>query len=167
VFAAVAVIVVAAAITTVLLVRQSGESVGRTASATTSTAFAGSPYDLTELPAETDLRVIGEASFVSISIPGADGKLTSYGIGSDLPAMQALSKAIQAAKAVDAQSLGPVASGAGAPAKVAALIFVLPSRQTLTFSLDLDKGIIKRGSRIWRPAGNLKALIEAATAQPN
>ena len=134
--------------------------------AATSTTDAGSPYDLTELAGEVDLGLVGQASFASISISGAGGRLTSYGVSSDLPAMQALSRAIQDAKEVDAQSLGPVATGGGAPTATSTIVFVLPSRETLTFTLDLDHGLISRGNGTWRPAGDLRALVEAATTRP-
>lgn len=162
-----AVVVVAAVALTALLVGQSRDDARRVAeAAATSTTGVAAPYDLTELPADTDLDVIEDASFVSILIPNDSGRLTSYGVGSSLPAMQALTKAILDADQVDAQGAGSVTSGASALAFASTLTFVLASRETLTFTLDLDQGLISRGDKAWRPKGDLKALVEAATAGP-
>ena len=164
-FAVVSVIVVAAAALTVLLIQQSRDIAPRTAeAAATSTTGVTSPYDLTELPAETNLDLTEDASFVSILVPSDAGVPTSYGISSDLVAAQALSKAIRDAEEVGAEIAAATTEG-GSPTG-STIIFVLPSRDTITFVLDLEQGLVSRGGRVWRPSGDLRALVEAATAGP-
>lgn len=170
VITAVAVVVIAAVVVTALLVdrnRNDARRAAAAAAAATSTTGFTSPYDLTELPVGADLDVIGGASFASLSIMSADGKLTSYGVDSTIPAMQALTKAILDAEEVSGGVAATAAGGDGSVATARSTItFVLPSRETLTFALDLDRGLISRQARVWRPDGELKALVEAATARP-
>ena len=100
---------------------------------------------------------------MSIYVPNESGTLTSYGVSSDLPATQALSEAIRKADEVGADE---AAATLGAKAADSTITFVLPSRDTLTFALYLEQGMIARGSQVWRPDGDLKALVEAAIAGP-
>jgi len=37
---------------------------------------------------------------------------------------------------------------------------------TLTFTLDLDHGLIGRDGQVWKTAGDLKSLVAAVTAGP-
>jgi hypothetical protein len=141
--------------------------------AATSTTGATSPYDLTELPPVIDLSVVAGASFVSILVPNEAGTLTSYGVSADVPAARELIEAILDAEEIDPESVtapaGSASETSAAPAGEASsptITFVLPTRETLTFVLDLDRGIIRRGERAWRPADDLRALIAAATAGP-
>jgi hypothetical protein len=162
------VVVMAAIVVAVFLVDRSHDNARRAAaSAATSTTGVTSPYDLTELPADTDLDVIGSAAFVSIYVPNESGTLTSYGISSDLPAAQAITKAVLEAKEMDAETAAS-ATGAttGGTTGASTMTFVLPTRETLTFGLNLEQGLIVRGSQTWRPNGDLKALVEAAVAGP-
>ena len=46
------------------------------------------------------------------------------------------------------------------------MTFVLASRQTLTFTLDLDQGLVSRQGQTWLPQGDLKTLVEAAIKSP-
>lgn len=113
-----------------------------------------SPYDMTEAPATADLKIIKDARFVSIDLKAASGKLTSYMLDASLPAMQALETAVLKAKKVD----GTVASGGST------ITFVTAGRQTVTFDLDVDQGLVGRGGKAWRPSGDLKALVTTATS---
>ncbi|MFH0915634.1 MAG: hypothetical protein V1912_04215 [bacterium] len=150
-------------IVAVVVAEQRQESGRRAAEvAATSTTGVTSPYDLTELPADSDLNLIEEASFASITVPVENDKLTSYGVGSGRPAMQALTEAIR-----DAEEIGEEAASLPPTDTDSTITFVLPSRQTLTFNIDLETGLIARGSRVWRPQGDLAALVGAATTGPN
>lgn len=172
------VIVAAVAVAVVAVNRDRDETRLGAALATTSTAGIVSPYDLRELPADADLDVVGDASFISLTLPNKVGGQTSYGISLELPAAQALCKAIQNADKVDGSSQAGATSadqgtamqqGAQAAAdlgNVATMTFVLPSRETLTFGLDFDRGLISRCGMVWRVDGNLRALTEAATVAP-
>jgi hypothetical protein len=132
--------------------------------AATSTTEAVSPYDLTEMPAETDPEMVEGASFISILVPNEAGTLTSYGISADLATAQALVTAILEAEEVEITPAGPDTTTAGVSTPT--LTFVFPTRETLTFVLDLAQGTISRGEQTWRPGGDLRALVEAATAAP-
>jgi hypothetical protein len=157
------VIVMAAIIVTVLLVDRHRDNDRRAAAAAaTSTTEVTSPYDLTEMPVDTNLDVVEDAAFVSIYVPNESGKLTSYGISSGLPAAEALTKAIKRADKVD----GVVATATAGGADVSTITFVFPTRDTLTFTLDIERGLIARGDQAWRPDGDLAALVKAATAGP-
>jgi hypothetical protein len=113
-----------------------------------------SPYDMTEASATADLKIIKDARFVSIDLKASSGKLTSYMLDASLPAMQALEAAVLKAKKVD----GAVASGGST------ITFVTAGRQTVTFDLDVDQGLVGRGGHAWRASGDLKALVTAATS---
>jgi hypothetical protein len=181
-------LIIAIAVVAILLDRERDEARRAAAIAATSTTGVSSPYDFTELPDEVDLDVIEDASFVSILVPNETGELTSYGVSMDLPAAKALADAVRDADEVDAETAASVlengAMSEGAPstdpagagttgtdstgARVAdaALTFVLPGRETLTFLMDLDQGLIAREGRAWQVDGDLRALVLAATASP-
>jgi hypothetical protein len=165
VMAAALVVIMAAIVVAVVLVDRSQDRADREAAqaATATTSGVASPYDLVELPVEAGLDSIEDAAFVSIYLPNEDGTLTSYGISADLPATQALSEAIRKADDVGDDE---AAAALGAKAADSTITFVLPSRDTLTFALYLEQGMIARGSQVWRPDGDLKALVEAAVAKP-
>jgi len=163
---AAALIVVMAVVVAAILLAGRGDDEADRASKDGATAGASevaSPYDLVELPAETQLHLIEDAAFVSVFLPNDAGTLTSYGISSDLPATKALSEAI-----LESDEIGndDAAEALGAKAAGSTITFVLPSRETLTFALYLDQGMIARGAQVWRPEGDLKALVEAAVAGP-
>jgi hypothetical protein len=167
VIAAGAVIVIGAIVATIVLVDHNRDSARRAAAiAATSTTGIASPYDLTELPADTDLNVIADASFVSILIPNDGGKLTSYGINAKLPGVQALAAAIMNAEEVSVATTATTTAGAAGAASSSSIIFVMSSDETMTFSLDLAQGLVARDGQTWRPKGDLKALTKAATAAP-
>ncbi len=50
-----------------------------------------------------------------------------------------------------------------APELASTITFVLSSRQTVTFELDLPGGLLYREGRAFRPDGDVVALVEAAT----
>ncbi len=145
---------------------------------TQAVAAAGvtSPYDLTELSPTADLDVVEDAAFVSIFVPNESAKMTSYAINSGLPAARALMEAIRNSEEVGAEaattatSVAAAESSAGDDSESAALTptitFVFPSRDILTFVLDLERGLISRGGQTWRPDGDLNALVETAIAGP-
>ena len=166
VIAAAGVVAVGAIVATVVLVDQNREDSRRAAAvAATSTTGASSPYDLTELPADTDLDAIVDASFLSLLIPNDEGRLTSYGVNAKLPGAQTLAKAIMDAEEVNV-TITTITAGTAGTVSGSSIIFVFPSRATLTFNVDLGQGLVARGGKTWRPKGDLKALIKAATSAP-
>ena len=167
--AAIALIVVMAAIVvTVLLVDRSRDDERRAAAAAaTSTTGITSPYDLAELPADTDLDVVDDAAFVSIFVPNESGTLTSYGVSAAVTAARALIEAIKDADEVDAATAAAVTGATTEGTATASTItFVFATRDTLTFVVDLQQGLIARGNRAWKTDGDLRGLVEAATAGP-
>jgi len=181
-------LIIAIAVVAIVLDRERDDARRAAAIAATSTTGVSSPYDFAELPGEVDLDMIEDASFVSILIPNETGDLTSYGVSMDLPAAVALADAVRDADEVDPETaadvLGNSAMNEGAPStnpagggttgtdsggagvSGAALTFVLPSRETLTFLMDLEQGLIAREGRAWQVDGDLQALVRAATAGP-
>ena len=132
---------------------QSGRG-GRSSTTTTvSTAAVGaSPYDLIEAPGDFEFTTLGEAKFASILLETPEG-LTSYMVAADQAAFEALARSVEAARAVDE----PV------PGASSTLTFVLPDRVTVTFVLDTAAGLIAREGTVWRPEGDLAALVRAIT----
>jgi hypothetical protein len=125
-------------------------------------ASVGSPYDLVEMRADTDFNALSKAAFLSIYVPDDAGNLTSYGVSSDLPAAQALTEAVQNGEAVDSAEAQAALDGD----TTSTLTFVLPSRETVTFALYLEQGMIQREGRTWRPAGDLATLVQSAIKSP-
>jgi uncharacterized protein YpmB len=161
------IIVIAIIAVTLVLVDRSHDQARRAAQVSaTSTPTVTSPYDLTELPAATDLGKVKDAAFVSIFVPNKEGKLTSYGVTSELPAARALSQAIQGAKEVTPDVAATLSGATGTAGAISTVTFVFEGRETLTFTLDLDHGLIGRQGKVWRPEGDLKALVAAAVAGP-
>jgi hypothetical protein len=176
-------LIIAITVVAIVLDRERDEARRAAAIAATSTTGVSSPYDFTELPDEVDLDVIEDASFVSVLVPNETGELTSYGVSMDLPAAKALADAVRDAHELDAETAATIAGAAstsddrtgtgtadtdptGAGVAGAALTFVLPGRETLTFLMDLDQGLIAREGRAWQVDGDLQALVQAATASP-
>jgi hypothetical protein len=164
------VVVMAAVAVTLLLVDRSRDEARRDANNGETTTMVASPYDFTELPADTDLDTVDDAAFVSVFVPNDTGGMTSYKIASEGPAAAALVDAIRGSDKTDADATATTSgTTAGAPENAAltpTITFVFPSRDTLTFTLDLEQGLIARGGQSWRPDGDLKALIETAIARP-
>lgn len=136
------------------------------ASSTTSTTkrhTVSSQKALTEAPAKTDLRMIQNVSFVSISLVDASGPEKSYGVSAAREPAQKLIEAVRSAKKVEGKSTSTVT---GQQSEHSSLIFVLSTRQTLTFTMDLASGLISRSGETWRPEGDLKELIAAAIKKP-
>lgn len=162
--AAALVLVMAAVVVAVVLVERSDDAgEGAAATAATATTAVASPYDLVELPAEAGLEKVEDSAFISLYLPNADGTLTSYGISSHLDTAQALTAAVLGSDEVDADA---AAAALGSRAADSTMTFVLATRETITFALYLDQGMIARGAQVWRPQGDLKALVQAATAGP-
>ncbi len=162
----VAVVVVVAVVAT----RDSDPDDARLADEGASAAVT-SPFDMTELPADTSLDLVSEASFVSILVPNENGSLTSYGVSADLPAARALAVAVADAEQVDEDIAASVTAttvplASGSTGGTATITFVLASRETLSFALALDEGLIAREGKAWRPEGDLRALVEAAIKSP-
>jgi len=153
-------LIVAVTVVAILVDRNRDEARRAAAIAATSTTGVTSPYDFAELPPDTDLETIETASFVSILIPNAAGKPTSYGVSADLPAAWALIAAIRGAEELDDDAAATVATAGNA------ITFVLPTRQTVAFALDLEQGLVARGGRAWRPEAELSDLVAAAVAEP-
>jgi hypothetical protein len=161
------VVVLAAIAVTVVLIDRSHDRARRAAEeAATSASAVASPYDLTERPSETNLAEIKNAAFVSILVPNKAGKLTSYGVDSDLQVAQTLAKAIESAEEVTPDVAATLDGSTDTPGVTTTITFVFSSRETLTFTLDLDHGLIGRGAQVWRPDGDLKALVAAAITSP-
>lgn len=163
--AAALIVIMAVIVAAILLAGRGDDEAGRqtTDPMDAGASGAASPYDLVELPMETGLDSIEDAAFVSIFLPNDAGTLTSYGVSSELPAAQALSEAVRKSDEVDEDE---AAAALGAKAADSTITFVFPSRETLTFALYLDQGMIGRGAQVWRPDGDLKALVETAIAGP-
>jgi hypothetical protein len=162
-------VVLAAIVVALVLVDRRDDARREAATTDTLGTAAALPLDFTELPADTDLDAVVDASFVSIFIPNESGDPTGYGINSDLPAAKALAEAIK-----DGEELGPEAAAtltgasdgvSGTGTTVASTItFVFADNSTITFALDLDRGLVARGEQAWQPDGDLRALVEAAVA---
>ncbi len=126
-----------------------------------------SPYDFSELPDQKGPGEVKRASYVSIMLADAAGSLTSYGANATLPTAKALLDAVGSADEVDsatAAALGQGAQGAADGATASTLTFVFPDRSTLTYTLYLDRGLIARGTRAWKPEGDLQKLVQAVVA---
>ena len=155
-------VIIAAAVLFVLA--RQGPGNGRTDADDEGVASAGgvtSPYDLTEVGGELDFDVLEDSTFVSILTTNSEGKPTSYMADAAGGPAQALIQAVRKADKIDTPP-----STAAAQDMVATLTFVLPSRLTVTFALDLDEGLIWREGIAWRPEGDLASLIQAATTAP-
>jgi uncharacterized protein YpmB len=161
------IVVMAIVVVTVVLVNRSHDQARQAAqTSATSAPSVTSPYDLTELPAATDLGEVKDAAFISVFVPNSDGKLTSYGISSGRPATQALSRAVERAEKVTPDVAATLIGAAGQASATSTLTFVFASRDTLTFTLDLEHSLIGRQGQVWRPDGDLKTLIAEAIAGP-
>lgn len=145
----------------------------RTASQGTSDTGAAtavtSPYDFSELPQDSGPAEVESASYVSILLADEAGQVTAYGLDSGMPAAEALKRAVLGASEVDSvvvSSLTTLASTASSEAAeiLSTLTFVFADRGKLTFNLYVEQGLVARGDRAWRVAGDLAALIEAAAA---
>jgi hypothetical protein len=159
-------VIVATGFLAIIATVQSRENARREAeSAATSSTQVTSPYDVTELTGELNMDLLKDATFVSIMVPNAEGRPTSYMVDAGSDAAKNLIAAVRKAPEVKVQGSQSPASTAGAAAG-STLTFMLPSRQIVTFSLDLDTGTITRQGRAWHPRGDLSALIDAATTAP-
>lgn len=164
------VVLVAVIVVVVLLVGQSHDEMSRAGiDPGTLTPETTSPYDLTELPLNTNLETIDDTAFVSLLIKNDDGTSTSYGISSNRPAAQALIEAIKKADDISQASVStttPSDTIDGDWRERSTITFVLASRDILTFAVDLEHGVISRGDQVWRPDGDLRTLVETAIAEP-
>jgi hypothetical protein len=151
--AAGALVVVLAVVIPIVVTQTRDEGVRSQGNSADGARSVSSPYDMTEVPATADLKIIKDSKFVSLAIKGASGKLTSYGLDSSLSSVKALETAVMDAKEVDAT----VAAGGST------ITFVYSNRQTVTFNLDVDRGLVSRGGKTWRTQGDLKALVTSAT----
>jgi len=161
--AVILIVVIAVAVTVLLLERGREDRQGPASQTTESGTLVTSPYDLSELPPDTDLDRVEEAALVSVFVPDENGTLTSYGMRAELSVARALMMAVRDAEEVDTDAAAAQLGGEVAESR---LTFVLPSRETLTFALYLDQGLIARDGGVWRPKGDLQALVRAATAGP-
>lgn len=161
--AVILVVAIAATVTVLLLERGREEGQGPLFQTTASDTLVTSPYDLSELPPDTDLERVEEAALVSVFVPDENGTLTSYGMRADLSAARALIMAVRDAEEIDPDVAAAQLSGKAPESR---LTFVFPSRETLTFALYLDQGLIARDTGVWRPKGDLQTLVRAATAGP-
>jgi hypothetical protein len=158
-------VIVATGFLAIIANQQARENARRkAASDATSTTNVTSPYDVTEVTGELDLSIVEDATFVSILIPNAEGKPTSYMVDSDSDAAQKIIDAVRKAPEVKPDD-GTTATTAAA-AFDSTLTFMLPSRQTVTFTMNLDTGVLTRDGTSWHPRGDLQVLVTAATAAP-
>ncbi|MHB9148932.1 MAG: hypothetical protein ACYC33_02425 [Thermoleophilia bacterium] len=140
--------------TAAYLVAQGGYESRASTTTTTTVAAVASPYDLTEAPADVDLTTLPDARFASILLETPDG-ITSYMVAAGQDPFVALAEAVGAAEEVD----GP------APSTSSTLTFVLADRVTVTFVMDTLTGLVAREGKVWRPEGDLAALVRAITEQ--
>ncbi len=157
--------VAAVIVVVVLLVTGGGDETDDTSGPGTDIGITNitSPYDVHELPADSDLGDVESATLVSISLVTTEGGVAYYGLSSDTEPAQALIKAVADAKELEATEVSTTEAGAeGTPAAVSTLTFLLPDRGTLTFDLDTGQGTITRNGQAWQVEGDLAALIDAA-----
>jgi hypothetical protein len=160
-------VVVAAAVLAVIATYQSRERDRQAAeSAATSSTDVTSPYDVTEVTGELDLDILEDATFLSILAPNAEGEFISYMADADGDAAKALIDAVRKAPEVKLDN-SEGSTTTAASAVTSTLTFMLPSRQIVTFTLDLDAGILTRQGQAWRPRADLEALVETATTAPS
>jgi hypothetical protein len=158
-------VIVATGFLAIIANQQARENARRqAASDATSTTNVTSPYDVTEITGDLDLGILEDATFVSILIPNAEGKPTGYMVDADSDAARKIIDAVRKAPEVkpeDDATATTVSAGSGST-----LTFMLPSRQTVTFAVNLDTGVLTRDGTAWHPRGDLKALLTAATTPP-
>ena len=78
-----AAVVMAVIVVSLLMVDRRHDDERRAAAAAAAAANeVTSPYDFSELPADSDLDDVDHAAFVSVSLADESGQLTSYGISS-------------------------------------------------------------------------------------
>ncbi len=155
---AVAVIIAAVILFVIAHEHSRRDSQREAANAATPSTDVTSPYDLAEVTGKLNLDILENAAFVSILIPNAEGKLTSYMTDASSAAAEALIQAVRDASKIKSPP-SPAESSS-------TLTFVLPSRQIVTFTLDLPAGLLYRQGQAWRPEGDLEALVNAATIAP-
>lgn len=155
-------VIVATGFLAIIAHQQAQENARRRAALNaTSTTDLKSSYDVTEFTGDLDLDALKNATFLSIMIPNAQGRPTSYMVDAGRDAAKNLIDAIRKAPEVKPQGSQGSSSDTGAAGST--LTFMLPSHQTVTFSLDLSAGTIARQGRVWHPRGDLSALVDAAT----
>ena len=153
-------VLIAAAILFVIAHEQSRKNAQRAAADdATSTTTVTSPYDMTEVSGKLAFNILDSTTFISILVPNDEGKLTSYMADASGSAAKALIQAVRGSSEVKP---APAAGGSTA----STLTFVLPSRQIVTFTLDLSAGLLYRQGQAWQPKGDLKTLVQAATTAP-
>ncbi len=167
--AAMLVIMVAIVVVLVLVDHDRDEARRLAAAAATTSTVMTSPYDFSELPDNTNLEALENATMVSIWIADGHDAPTGYGLSSDLPAAQALSAAIRHADELGSDEAAPLTAAfadaaAAGEAATSTITFLFADRGTLTFFLDLDQGVVARGERVWRAVGDLRALLDVALA---
>ncbi len=150
-------LVVAAVIVVVFVVvgRDDATTTATTGGVADGATQVTSPYDLHELPADTDPGEVKDASLVSVSLPNDTGGTDYYGLSADTDAAKALIQAVSGAEAVEAAQVEPTQS---------TLTFMFPDRSTLAYELYVQAGVIGRSGGYWRVDGDLAALVEAALA---
>ena len=166
------VVVVAAVVIAVAAMDQSRGEAPQGAATSGSASNMTSPYDLTEISGDLDLDIIEDTSFISILILNTEGRPTSYMADADGAAATALTKAVRGAKQVKSRDLTGSSTtvmttgGETIAGTTPTLTFVLPTRQTVTFAMDLEHGLLWRQGQAWRPDGELRTLIGAAITAP-
>ena len=107
--------VAAVIVVVVLLVTGGGDETDDTSGPGTDIGITNitSPYDVHELPADTDLGDVEDATLVSISLVTTGGGAAYYGLSSDTEPAQALIKAVADAKALEAAEVSTTQAGAG------------------------------------------------------
>lgn len=161
------VVVMAAIVLTVFLVDRRDDARRAAEAGAMSSAEFSSPYDFSELPAEVDLDRISDAAFVSIFVESETGEPTSYGMSSQLPDVRALMEAVRDADETTAETPATAAAaseGGAATVSTPTITFVFANRDTLTFVIDMEQGLLLRGERAFAPEGDLRSLMEAAIA---
>ena len=164
-------IVVVVVVVVVVLVTRDDKQAGVDTGDGTAGTIVTSPFDMIEVPGDVSLDLLSKASFVSILVPNESGTLTSYGVSSELAAAQALIGAVSHADEVDEQLAAAVTASTvplegGGTGGTATITFVFASRETITFALSLDQGLVARAGKAWRPKGDLQALVQAAIKSP-
>lgn len=124
------------------------------------------PKELAELTGDLNLDDLADSAFLSILIPNEEGRPTGYMVDAAMPAAGSIIDAVRGAERLGTDD--PEAVAATAPVATAfgplpsTITFVLASRLTVTFALDLEAGLLYRDGRAFRPDGDLAALLKSA-----
>jgi hypothetical protein len=182
-----ALLILAVALLVVLVTRGHEASGGPTATTGSPGPVVTSPYDFTEADAPVDFNGFADAKFISLTLE-TPGGVKSYLLARDSAGFATLISAFATARETvvpgpppgqttlpepaggtptsgSSGATGQEAAGAGDEEVGPSLTVVMADRTTYTFALDLEGNVLVRGTQAWRLQGDLKTLVESATAE--